>query len=164
MRACIRVLAVAALLSPPFFILGASVAATADDEQLLAQSYGKWAIAKVERRGGTPLHLDTRLVKGGMYLMEGQRIFVAIGYALAAFDDPELEAVARLLPEHAVGYGTYSIAEGVFAYTADENAGPPYEKGEVYRRNIHFPDAATMELSVDLPEGQLWVLTWRRLN
>lgn len=51
-----------------------------------------------------------------------------------------------------------------FAYTADENAGPPYKKGEIYRRNVHFPDAATMELSVDLPDGQVWVLTWRRLS
>jgi hypothetical protein len=34
----------------------------------------------------------------------------------------------------------------------------------VYRRDVHFPDATTMELSAELPGGEVWVLTWRRLD
>ncbi|MEQ8690019.1 MAG: hypothetical protein RIC89_04165 [Pseudomonadales bacterium] len=163
-RDWVRVLAVTALLSPPSFVAARPAAVAVDDDQLLASSYGKWAIDHVERRGGEPLYFDRSLVKGGMYLMEGQRIFVAVGYALASVDDPAINALASLLPENAVGYGTYVIDGGVFAYTANENAGAPYVKGQVYRRHVAFPDSHTMELSVDLPEGQVWVLTWRRLE
>ena len=116
---------------------------------------GSWAVDHVRRNTGAPLKLTNKHVRGGIEIRPDRSFFLFIAYAVADSDDPEIKALAGVLPEQAVASGTYKIFDGVLAYTVERVGGPPFEKGDTNYRKLSFEGDNLMVLTACSPSGPM---------